>query len=305
MFGRRKYIRLFYVGSKGINMGDSINPILFERLWNIKIKRGYPTNCDVIGVGSILQMLQLKNIIKYKKYPYLALYSHKPVIIMGGGFRGNEIKSDFMTSTYRKVIPLVLRGKLSHCVLEKINNQSYSNVTYGDLGILFPLLTEKKITKKYELGIVPHKYDYNNEKLNYLKNLSKNHTIIDLRNDPMDSLIKIAECETVISSSLHGLIAADSLNIPNIRIKLSNHGLQSDIDFKFNDYYSIFCKSDLNVNETYSKYIDFTKDCNTDELNLLLPQNIANNYKIKYSDVEKHRNILLKKGEELKEILCY
>ena len=56
--------------------------------------------------------------------------------------------------------------------------------------------------------------------------------------NPLHCAKKIAECETVISSSLHGLIAADSFGIPNLQMVLSNNivgGL-----FKYNDYYSVF-----------------------------------------------------------------
>lgn len=35
----KKNITLYYVGTKGINFGDSINPIFFERILNIKVKR--------------------------------------------------------------------------------------------------------------------------------------------------------------------------------------------------------------------------------------------------------------------------
>ena len=38
---------------------------------------------------------------------------------------------------------------------------------------------------------------------------------------PFKCIKQIADCE-IISSALHGLIAADSLNIPNKWIKLSN-----------------------------------------------------------------------------------
>ena len=30
-----KNIRLYYVGARGINFGDSINPVLFERIFGV------------------------------------------------------------------------------------------------------------------------------------------------------------------------------------------------------------------------------------------------------------------------------
>lgn len=44
-------------------------------------------------------------------------------------------------------------------------------------------------------------------------------------------------CKYIISSSLHGLICADSICIPNRWIKLSE---LLGSDFKFHDYYSVF-----------------------------------------------------------------
>ena len=56
---------------------------------------------------------------------------------------------------------------------------------------------------------------------------------------PVNEIIReIAECETVVSSSLHGLIAADALGVPNRRIRHS--GKVRGGDFKYDDYYSAF-----------------------------------------------------------------
>ena len=48
----------------------------------------------------------------------------------------------------------------------------------------------------------------------------------------------ISECECIISSSLHGLIIADSFLIPNQMVHLTDK-LYGD-GFKFDDYYSNF-----------------------------------------------------------------
>ncbi len=235
-----KNIRLYYVGTRGINFGDSINPVLFERIFGVCVKRGFPTNCDVVGIGSLMQMFTLRHIIKNSKYLYFLKYNYKPVVTMGTGFCCDISKFNFGIQTYREVNPLILRGRLSHEVLESVNKKKYSGVVYGDLGLLCSYLQDKKTIKRYAVGFVPHKFDYDNPKIEFLLRSIPKSVLIDLREPPIETLNKIAECDTIVSSSLHGLVAADSLGIPNMRMKLSNHGFDFNVDFKFDDYYSVF-----------------------------------------------------------------
>lgn len=279
---------LYYVGTRGINLGDSINPVFFERILGMKVKRGYPTNSDVVGIGSLMQMLTMQNIIKYKKFFYLLKFNPRPIFTLSTGFRNDfDVDNNFLIRTYRKVKPVILRGVLSHKTLEKINKQKYDNVSYGDLGLLFPYLLNKKIAKKYKLGIVPHKYDYNNPIIGEISNKIPDSVLIDLRRPPMETLEKIAECETIISSSLHGLIVADSMNIPNKRIKLSNLGLNENSDFKFDDYYSIYSNSLPNyISLTQENYKMFINDLSSDSF--------FEDYCISYNEVQKHQENLYK-----------
>ena len=52
--------------------------------------------------------------------------------------------------------------------------------------------------------------------------------------DAMETLRAIGECEMIASSSLHGLIVADALGIPNWRVSFARE-LKGG-DFKFRDY---------------------------------------------------------------------
>ena len=65
---------------------------------------------------------------------------------------------------------------------------------------------------------------------------NKNCIIIDPANsNPLETATLIASCNFIISSSLHGLIAADSLNIPHVWMKISNKIIGGN--WKFNDYF--------------------------------------------------------------------
>ncbi len=292
----KKSLTLYYVGTRGINFGDSINPIFFDRILDIKVKRGYPTNSDVVAIGSLMQMLTPRNIIKHKKFLYFLKYNPNPIITMGTGFSYDIEESSFLDKTFRNIYPLILRGILSHKSLEKRNKRKYKDVLYGDLGLLFPYLLEKKIQKKYQLGIIPHKFDYCNPIIDLLLYKFQDSTLIDLRMPPLETLKRIAECETVISSSLHGLVAADSLNIPNKRIKLSNHGFDFNVDFKFDDYYSIFSNSSPN-------YIELTQENYKLFIQKLTPEKISEDYCISYREVQNYQNQLYKTCQKLKDII--
>lgn len=291
-FVMKKNITLYYVGTKGINFGDSINPLLFERIFDVCIKRGYPTNCDVVGIGSLMQMFTLRYIIKNSKYLYFLKYNHKPVVTMGTGFCCDISKFRFGVRTYREVNPLILRGKLSHEVLERVNKKKYSGVVYGDLGLLSSYLLEKKVGKRYAVGIVPHKFDYDNPKIEFLVRSIPNSVLLDLREPPIETLNKIAECETIVSSSLHGLVAADGLGIPNMRIKLSNHGFDFDVDFKFDDYNSVFSGS-----RRYINLID-VENIEGSLLSEFMPDKICGDYGISGSEIKSCQERLLVEGRK-------
>ena len=288
----KKNITLYYVGTKGINFGDSINPLLFERIFDVCIKRGYPTNCDVVGIGSLMQMFTLRHIIKNSKYLYFLKYNHKPVVTMGTGFCCDISKFRFGVRTYREVNPLILRGRLSHEVLESVNKKRYSGVVYGDLGLLCSYLQDKKTIKRYAVGFVPHKFDCDNPKIEFLLRSIPNSVLLDLREPPLETLNKIAECETIVSSSLHGLVAADGFGIPNMRIKLSNHGFDFDVDFKFDDYNSVFSGS-----RRYINLID-VENIEGSLLSEFMPDKICGDYGISGSEIKSCQERLLVEGRK-------
>lgn len=95
------------------------------------------------------------------------------------------------------------------------------------------------INPVFDVGIVPHYVDRNNELLNRIQLLKYSSVIIDVTGDPLDVLTKLASCKVILSSAMHGLIAADSLGIPNAWISFDSHDLYNNY-FKFHDYYSVY-----------------------------------------------------------------
>ena len=92
--------------------------------------------------------------------------------------------------------------------------------------------------KKYFVGIVPHRWDKDQEVFKKMLKHYPNSKIIDVQNNPVQVLKEISECEYIISTSLHGLIVSDSYAIPNCWCEISDRVLGEG--FKFHDYFSSF-----------------------------------------------------------------
>ena len=76
-----------------------------------------------------------------------------------------------------------------------------------------------------------------------LKKKYKNVHFIDVQQGIYDFVDEVCASEKIASSSLHGLICADSYNIPNIWIKISDKILGND--FKFQDYFTSTKRQDI------------------------------------------------------------
>jgi pyruvyltransferase len=103
---------------------------------------------------------------------------------------------------------------------------------YGDPGLLYPQIYSPNIEKTHEWGIIPHYIDANLKIVEDLK--LRGVKVIDICAGEKEFINQLLSVEKVLSSTLHGLIAADSYGIPNARITLSDRIVGGD--FKFMDY---------------------------------------------------------------------
>jgi hypothetical protein len=260
------------------NMGDLLNKEMLESVFNIKVhnvESKYDTNISVIGshLGTLLYSNGFRTQLKQRiRKPFLS----KDYYVWGTGFMNYNSHPD-NSFLFRNVHICSLRGKLTKERVEKIL-KTRLNVPLGDGGLLADRWIGKSINKKYTIGIIPHYKEQDSQIINQLKNHYSNSIIINLRDKPMDVVRQIAECETILSSSLHGLIVADSFHIPNQHIMLYEYGERMKGDgFKFADYYSSYGLED-NPLRLY-QHKDFPS---IDE--------IVDNYLIGESDVEEKKN---------------
>ncbi len=196
------------------NFGDWLSPVLCEAISGKKVVYADPSQCDLVAIGSILQ--------KTKNH-----FWSRRIHVWGSGLI--EKKAKFRSPHYFHAV----RGELT---AKTISNKKIQ--TLGDPGLLCDLLLPpSKKDKFFKLGIIPHYVDKEHPLLTELSKY-KHVCIIDIFSEITDFLMQVSRCDFILSSSLHGLIVADALKIPNGWIKLSQQ-VRGD-DFKFADYYSVF-----------------------------------------------------------------
>ena len=200
----------FYYYQKTHNFGDMLMPYILKK---ISKKENYTfdfvenNKVKILGIGSIMRL------------------AHENTIVCGSGIRDKNQDIKYTNA-------LFVRGP--HTRNNLLQRNIYTPPVYGDCGLLLPDFYTPKFKKIYKLGIIPHYVDYS--KVSELYGNNPDILIIDVKEPNIERTIKrIAKCEKIISSSLHGLIISDAYNIPNKWIKFSNN-INGD-DIKFHDYF--------------------------------------------------------------------
>ena len=220
-----------WTGIRHNNWGDDLNyyfishltkrPIVFlHRFWLAK-KLNFK---NYLCIGTLLDAVN---------------YSRESTIVWGTGVSGQD-----RLFTNPKEICSV-RGKKSIDFLQQ-KNMPYPALV-GDPALILPLFYQpKNKEKKYKLGIIPHIIDLEHPVIKQIQSENSNEVLIinlskfDKWTDIID---QICSCESIASSSLHGLITSDTYGVPNCWIELS--GKISGGHFKFYDYAS-------SVNRTFN-----------------------------------------------------
>ena len=208
--------KLYYwkYGKNSGNFGDELSPVIINKILGTEI----PTTNDsgyqnkIISIGSSLHCAKNND------------------IIWGTGIRAlpdNKHKYNYDTLRIHAV-----RGPITRNFLLKKKIECPE--IYGDPALLYAKLFDIKKQESYEheIGLVPHYTQYNDYKNNVF--CKKKFKIIDVTNNYESVINEMNTCKYIISSSLHGIVLADSLQIPNILLyeKPLDEGI-----LKFRDYY--------------------------------------------------------------------
>jgi len=204
------------------NFGDWMSPLLCEAISGRPVEYASPLKCELFAIGSILNRSN-------KTHRFHRFGLSRPVDIWGSG---SLKESHVFTGKHRFHC---VRGKLTHARIKHAPN----NIAYGDPGLLCEELLPKRSSEKhYSIGFVPHEEDKNNQLINHLVSSIPQATLIDVHAPVKDVLQNVSQCELVLSSSLHGLIVSDALQVPNGQLILSDR--LTGGGYKFSDYYSCF-----------------------------------------------------------------
>jgi len=189
------------------NFGDAANIELCQAISGRSVKLAETAPATIV-MGSILD------------------HAKDPFVVWGTGVLEESLR---LECTPAKV--LAVRGPMTRKWL--LDQKVDCPKVYGDPGVLFERFFKFPFQEKYRLGIVPH---YKDQSASCLVNLPEDVLPINVLQDPSTVLKEINQCAVIVSSSLHGLIAADSYGIPSLWVEFSDEILGKG--FKFRDYFA-------------------------------------------------------------------
>ena len=197
--------------SKFNNFGDILNAYLIKKITNRQVKWvkvvpiRYSTHRIIIGIGSIVNR------------------ANSFTDVWGAGLMN---KNDIL----KPANYFAVRGPRTVKRMKELNIEPPKII--GDPALLLPLYYAKSNKKEYDYGLIPHHIDFN---LFDNSQLPPNILLIDITLGVERFIDDITSCSKIISSSLHGLIVANTYNIPCVWVQVSDR-LFGD-DTKFYDYF--------------------------------------------------------------------
>lgn len=193
------------------NWGDVFTPFLFENAFGVDVEWATRDEAEVFGCGSLLERISD------------GFSGH----VLGAGMGFSETRRDLTNVK----APLLLRGQRTaeRCRLQR-------PARLGDPAILASMFVNPNIEKTHRYGLIPHYVDKDHQEV--IAWVNKGAQKIDIEGGIRQVIDAVASCEMVVSSSLHGLVVADSLGIPCKFVRLSEWVLGGE--FKFSDYYSAY-----------------------------------------------------------------
>lgn len=214
------YVRRQGAGYAHNNWGDDINISMLEEISDLKVL--------ILNHSRIFPHLSVKSYSCIGSI--LGECYGKKLEIWGSGFRSDKSIIHFLPQKVHSV-----RGPLTR---QKLLEQGIDcPEVYGDPALLVSRYYRPTPRKKFKYGIIPHYVDEKNPLVKAI--ISRPDVLVISMADYKhwhDIPDAVCSCEKIFSSSLHGLIVADSYGIPNVWVRFSDNIAGGD--FKFRDYFA-------------------------------------------------------------------
>lgn len=252
-----------FIGRTAENYGDLLSKYIVEKISGKRVKWVHPKK---------------QNFFTIKQRNYLAVgsilhHATRKSIVWGSGIIDREhhiAKADFRA----------VRGPKTREYLLKLNYECPE--VYGDPALLLPHYFTPGMEKNYRLGIIPHYHDYEWAKNTFGK--EDGILVVDLLNNDVEFITKrILECESIISSSLHGLIVSHTYGIPALWVKFSNKPFGDDIKYidyleslKMEAYKPTYLNDKPSMEELFALMNDFPLSPSKDVLSKIQDELISN-----------------------------
>lgn len=204
------------------NFGDSIGPALVARMLNVR-----PVNSRLIArTGTVL----------YSVGSITAMIDQDNVAVWGSGLLKPLTDSEIMRlRSRREVDVLAVRGLYTELELKAKLGWNVPAV-YGDPALLLPRVFPVLERKQGSISVVLHW-----EHVKFRQKIRAQHRdqiqFVDVDEDYLNVVQKIASSSVCISSSLHGIIVAQAYGVPWVWLQFNDHLLHSS-NFKFDDFFT-------------------------------------------------------------------
>jgi pyruvyltransferase len=193
------------------NFGDLLSPWLVKKMTGHEVKVANRKKPHYVVIGSIVNQ------------------GTDQSIYWGTGMYGTEGKAEAPAgATYT-----ALRGPLAQAKLSAGKGFGISTPeVYGDPALLLPFYYSPKVAVTHEFGVVVRWSERSWAEAEYGPGVK----LIDFSRGDIEAVIKeLLSCRKIVTSSLHGLIVADTYGIPSawLKSKTPRGGV-----FKFYDYFA-------------------------------------------------------------------
>ncbi len=213
---RSNQIRLFYFDRH--NFGDLLSKAVVEFMSGDAVTWADPADADLCAIGSIFGLVQKR--LAQRQRPV-----DRKLVVWGSGCMKPEPRE-----ILRGMTVVAVRGPITATLMGLS-----SDIPMGDPGLFAADLLHVLPDRDDAIGLILHHGLMEDPRVHNLLSRKSEIRLIDVRTmDAVSVVRQIASCKSIVSSSLHGMIVADSLGIPNVWLDpTGNHQCP---ELKFHDY---------------------------------------------------------------------